>query len=329
MHSFKAETEPAFSAARWRDEFAQAVCLGLSRDGQKELPCKYFYDPVGSALFEVISLLPEYGLTRADERILGRYSHQIIEHVKNPVAVAELGSGSGKKTRHILEALCAFQPTKYYPIEISAPALSACALEMSTISGVTVQTIQSEYLDGLREVSSRRPEFDHLLVLFLGGTIGNFTRPEAEEFLREVRGLLRHRDALLLGTDLEKPARQLLPAYDDSIGVTAAFNLNLLAHINRELDADFQPPQFRHVAIYNEQERRIELYLRSTVDQVVHISAANCRVMLRKDETILTEYSHRYAADEVLTMGSRAGFECPRQWIDQEWPFAESLFIAV
>ncbi|HEY2930288.1 MAG TPA: L-histidine N(alpha)-methyltransferase [Acidobacteriota bacterium] len=320
-------TESELIATQARADFARAVRQGLCRDDQKQLPCKYFYDPVGSALFEVISVLPEYGLTRADERILQRYAGEIVGHMGRPVAVAELGSGSGKKTRHILEALCAEQPTTYYPIEISEPALAACALELSAISNLTIQIVQSEYLDGLREASSRRASFDRLLVLFLGSTIGNFTRAQADRFLGEIRSLLKPADALLLGTDLEKPVDQLLAAYDDAIGVTAAFNLNLLARINRELDADFQPVRFRHVAAYNASERRIEMYLRSTTAQTIEIPKAECRVTLKKDETILTEYSYRYASDEVVSMGIRAGFECRQQWFDHEWPFAESLLV--
>ena len=231
-------------------EFAAEVRAGLTR-GQKELPSKYLYDDVGSALFEVISVLPQYGLTRADERLLRRHAQQIVEQVPGPVAVAELGSGSGKKTRWLLKALCRMQHVSYFPIEISPTALAMCERELGDIDCMSIVGFEREYLDGLLEVAARRRERQNLLVLFLGSTIGNFDRPAAAKFLREVRRILQPGDSLLLGTDLEKPIPQLLAAYDDPLGVTAAFNLNLLARINRELDANFVLDQFEHVARFN------------------------------------------------------------------------------
>lgn len=309
-------------------DFAAEVRAGLSKTGQKELPCQYLYDEVGTALFEVISVLPEYGLTRADERLLRRHAGDVVAPLPLPVVVAELGSGSGRKTRWLLEALCRRQPTSYYPIEISPAALARCQQELSQIDSVSIVGFERSYLEGLLEVAARRPAGAHLLVLFLGSTIGNFDRPAGEEFLRAVRGILREGDALLLSTDLEKPVHQLLLAYDDPLGVTAAFNLNLLARINRELDADFKLSQFRHLARYNEAERRIEMYLRSTVAQTITIRKANLSVTFQPDETIWTESCHKYNLGEVGQMGERAGFRCETQWVDQDWPFAQSLFIA-
>ena len=222
------------------------VRAGLLRPGQKELPSKYLYDEVGSALFEVISVLPEYGLTRADERLLRRHSPDIVERLQPHILVAELGSGSGKKTRWLLEALARRQRTTYCPIEISPTALARCESELGQIECVSIVGFERPYLDGLLAAAARRNPDDHLLVLFLGSTIGNFDRDAAERFLTEIRRILFPGDALLLGTDLEKPLPQLLAAYDDAIGVTAAFNLNLLARINRELDADFDLAAFRH-----------------------------------------------------------------------------------
>src|SRR5271169_1164257 len=225
-------------------EFAADVLAGLTRPGQKELPSKYLYDNVGSALFEVISVLPEYGLTRADERLLRRYSEDIVARLTPPTVVAELGSGSGKKTRWMLEALSRHQHIAYCPIEISRTALTMCERELGDIDAVSIVGFEREYLDGLLEVAARRHAGEQLLVLFLGSTIGNFEHPADVKFLRQMRDILRVGDALLLGTDLTKPIRQLLDAYDDPLGVTAAFNLNLLARINRELDADFILQQF-------------------------------------------------------------------------------------
>jgi L-histidine Nalpha-methyltransferase len=308
-------------------EFAEAVRAGLLKPEQRELPSKYLYDEVGSALFETICLLPEYGLTRADARVLQKYAREIVSRLPSPIHVAELGSGSGKKTRWILEALSRRQRTYYFPIEISPFALAACEKELGHIDLVSMVGYEQPYLDGLRAVTRRREHSAHLLVLFLGSTIGNFDREAGDAFLREVRTILEPGDALLLGTDLEKNVEVQLLAYNDPAGVTAAFNLNLLARINRELDADFDLSSFRHEARWNAVERRIEMHLRSTRRQCVRIPAANLRLMLSPEETIWTESSHKYRPEEVVRMAERTGFRCDGQWIDEEWPFAQNLLI--
>jgi len=308
--------------------FAADVRESLTKPGQRELPSKYLYDEVGSALFEAICVLPEYGLTRADARLLEKYAREIVGRLPSPVQVAELGSGSGKKTRWILEALSRRQMTYYYPIEISPSALAAVTKELGQIDLVSIVGHEKPYLEGLRAVADGRGERDHLLVLFLGSTIGNFDRDAGDEFLREMRGNLQPGDALLLGTDLEKSVEPQLLAYDDPAGVTAAFNLNLLARMNRELGADFDLSCFRHEAWWNNAERRIEMHLRSTRRQIVHVPAASLRLMLDEDETIWTESSHKYRAEEIPGMAARTGFRCDGQWIDREWPFAQNLLIA-
>ena len=309
-------------------EFASDVRAGLTRAGQKELPSKYLYDDVGSALFEVISHLPEYGLTRADERLLRRHASDIVDRLATPVAVAELGSGSGKKSRWVLEALCRKQRTFYYPVEISRSALAMCVRELRDIDSISILGFEREYLDGLLEVAAQRKGGQHLLVLFLGSTIGNFDRPAGVEFLAEVRRILEPGDSLLLGTDLEKPSTQVLAAYDDELGVTAAFNLNLLARVNRELDADFDLRQFSHMARINHEARSVEMHLRSMRRQMVSIPAADLRVEFLEGETIWTESSHKYSAEEIFQMARDAGFRCEAQWIDEQWPFAENLLTA-
>jgi len=308
--------------------FAADVRAGLTREGQKELPSKYLYDDVGSALFEVISTLPEYGLTRADERLLRRHAHDIVARLPMPVVVAELGSGSGKKTRWILEALCRRQHTSYFPIEISRKALAMCARELGDIESISIVGFEKEYLDGLLEVVARRRKGQHVMVLFLGSTIGNFDRPAGVKFLQEMRRILEPGDSLLLGTDLEKPIPQLIAAYDDPVGVTAAFNLNLLARINRELDANFDLDHFKHEARFNQHARSVEMHLRSRRKQTVTIPACDLSVALREDETIWTESSHKYAAAELFEIAAQASFYCQAQWIDHDWPFAENLLIA-
>ncbi len=309
-------------------DLAGDVRAGLLRPGQKELPSKYLYDEIGSALFEVVSVLPEYGLTRADERLLRRHAADIVSRLKPQVLVAELGSGSGKKTRWLLEALAQRQWTTYCPIEISPTALARCESELGQIECISIVGFERPYLDGLLAAAARRNENDHLLVLFLGSTIGNFDRDAAERFLTEVRRILFPGDALLLGTDLEKPLPQLLAAYDDPLGVTAAFNLNLLARINRELAGDFDLKAFRHEARYNIPYERVEMHLRSMRNQTVTIPRARCSVSFLKDETIWTESSHKYRAEDISAMAQRNGFRCDSQWIDTEWPFAESLLLA-
>src|SRR6266568_1024349 len=310
---------------RARREFASDVRRDLSKIPQRELHSKYLYDAIGSALFEVITLLPEYGLTRADERVLMANAADIVGRLPAPPIVAELGSGSGRKTRWILEALARRAYVLYYPIDVSASALHACRNELGTIDSVHIVEIEAAYTGGLREVTRRRSG-EPLLVLFLGSTIGNFERGPAEQFLREIRALLCPGDALLLGTDLVKPMSQVLPAYDDPIGVTAAFNLNLLARINRELDADFDLRKFRHEARYNQAEQRVEMHLRSEIEQTVTIQAANFEFTLQPGETIWTESSHKFGLTGIEDLARNTGFVCVQQWVDAEWPFAESLF---
>ncbi len=316
-------------AARSVTSFGAEVRAGLLKAGQKELPSKYLYDEVGSALFEVISVLPEYGLTRADEQLLRQHAERIVGRLPLPVLVAELGSGTGKKTRWILEALSSRQRTTYYPIDISRTALAQSEKELGQIEFVSIVGYERPYLDGLLAAAANRRDGEHVLVLFLGSTIGNFDRPAGEEFLGEVRRILFPGDALLLGTDLVKPVMQVIAAYDDPIGVTAAFNLNLLARINRELGANFDLERFRHEVRWNEAERRVEMHLRSTCAQTVRIPRASCTVSFSKDETIWTESSRKYFPDEVVGMATRRGFRCDAQWIDAEWPFAQNLLIAV
>lgn len=309
-------------------EFAAEVREGLTKTGQRELPSKYLYDELGSALFEAICVLPEYGLTRADTRLLRRYSREIIAWLPSPIRVAELGSGTGKKTRWVLEALSRRQKTDYFPIEISPSALAALEKELGQIDMVSIVGYEKPYLEGLRAVVNRLDDDEPLLVLFLGSTIGNFDRDAGEEFLREVRQTLRAGDALLLGTDLVKDVTTQVLAYNDPAGVTAAFNLNLLARINRELEADFDLRQFKHEARWNNPERRIEMHLVSLCRQRVLIPAAGLQLTLDEQETIWTESSHKYFADEIAQIAGQTGYRLEGQWIDEEWPFAQNLLMA-
>jgi dimethylhistidine N-methyltransferase len=310
-------------------KFASDVYAGLCRKGQKELPSKYLYDPLGFALFEVITQLPEYGLTRADERLLRRHANAIVRHVPTPALVSELGSGSGRKTRWILSALCERQPVSYYPIEISRAALASCESQLGDIGCVSIMGVEREYVDGLREVAALRTDGARLLVLFLGSTIGNFDSGADARFLSEVRSVLTPGDSLLLGTDLLKPVERMLEAYDDPLGVTAAFNLNLLGRINRELDGDFDLRQFEHVARFNEAAGSIEMHLRSQRRQVVNVRRGGFAVTFAEGETVWTESSHKYTRQEIANLAVSCGFRMEAQWVDDEWPFAENLLLAV
>ncbi|MGH9632448.1 MAG: L-histidine N(alpha)-methyltransferase [Bryobacteraceae bacterium] len=307
-------------------EFARDVRLGLGRIGQKELASTWLYDEVGSALFEAITYLPEYGLTRADERLLRDHASSIAGLLPESTLVAELGSGSGRKTKHVLQALSNGRRVVYYPIDVSPSALNSCRQDLA--STATIIAIKNSYLDGLRQVAALRHPAQTLLVLFLGSTLGNFDPSGALQFLQGVRRVLREGDFLLLGTDLVKPVDRMILAYDDPPGVTAAFNLNLLARINRELDADFDLREFRHQAIYNEDERRIEMHLVSLCRQSVRIPGAGLLVSLSPRETIWTESSHKFQQEELEELAFKAGFRQKAQWIDSEWPFAESLWTA-
>ena len=308
--------------------FAADVRDGLAQRDQKRLPSKYLYDALGSALFEAICHLPEYGLTRAEERLLGRHALELSRRIPAPAVVAELGSGSGRKTRNLLRALASGRELVYRPIDISPASLGRCRRELSELPRVRVLAIEGEYLDGLLEVASKRPAPGPLLVLFLGSTIGNLDRPATLAFLRQVRALLRTGDALLLGADLMKDPQALLAAYDDALGVTAAFNRNLIVRLNRELGADCDPLWFEHLALYNHAERRIEMHLATKEARRLRIAGAGVDVPLGPGETIWTESCHKFSLGELDRLAVRAGFRSEAQWIDEEWPFADCLWVA-
>jgi L-histidine Nalpha-methyltransferase len=308
-------------------EFACDVRVGLAKP-QKELHSKYLYDELGSSLFETITHLPEYGLTRADERLLRLHAGDIAALLPARIAVIELGSGVGQKTRHVLQALSGAAlhpaPLRYYPIDVSADALARCERDLADVA--EVHPIEQSYLDGMARAAAERQPGEALLVIFLGSTIGNFERKCAFEFLRDLRRSLVPGDALLIGADLVKERGRMLEAYDDPTGVTGAFNLNLLGRINRELGGDFRLRQFEHEARWNDEHRRIEMHLRSRVNQTVNIAEARLNVSFQAGETIWTESSHKFQLAELDSMAELTGFYPAGRWIDKEWPFADSLW---
>jgi len=303
-------------------EFASDVRNGLAKP-QKELHSKYLYDELGSVLFEAITHLPEYGLTRADERLLQRHARDIASLLPSPVAVIELGSGVGQKTRHLLRAIGG-SGLRYYPIDVSADALARCERDLSDVA--QVYPLVQSYLDGMARATAERRPGESFLLMFLGSTIGNFERKCALEFLGDLRRSMLPGDMLLIGADLVKECDRMLVAYDDPTGVTGAFNLNLLGRINRELGADFQLRDFEHQARWNEQHRRIEMHLRSRLNQTAFISEADLTVTFRAGETIWTESSHKFQLPELDRMAEQAGFSVVGQWMDRDWPFAENLW---
>lgn len=314
------------TAEELRAQLITDVREGLCRPGQKVLPARHLYDALGSALFEAITLLPEYGLTRADERVLRRCAPQLRERLPRPPLIVELGSGSGRKTRTILHAFGGAGPLPAYaPIDISAAALDLCVKELSGMARVT--PLHARYLDGVGLASQGRAPGQPLLLLFLGSTIGNFARAEADEFLGALRARLRPGDLLLLGTDLRKDPERTLAAYDDPTGVTAAFNRNVLGRINRELGADIDLRAFDHQARYDEREGRVEMHLVARRPLAASVPAAGARFTMERGESIWTESSHKFHPDEVRALVAAAGLRCEAQWVDEEWPFCESLCI--
>ena len=308
--------------------FAEDLRSGLLTESQRTIPSKYLYDEVGSTLFEVICVLSEYGLTRADTRLLIRHAPSWVSQLPAKTCIAELGSGSSKKTRLILEALAQRQETTFFPIDISRAALAQCARELGDIPNLSVSGLHMEYLPGLHEAKARRQKKGPLLVLFLGSTIGNFARDAGERFLRSVREQLSPGDFMLLSSDLVKSEAELVLAYDDVAGVTAAFDKNVLARINRELDADFDLARFAHEARWNREARRVEMHLVARTDMTVHIRRAQLTIELATGESIKTEDSYKFETGEIRDVAQRCGFRCAEQWIDSEWAFAQSLLVA-
>lgn len=323
-------TEVAASGA-----FAEDVRAGLSASPKRLFP-KYFYDPLGSQLFDAICLLPEYYLTRAEDEILTRRADEIVAAAAGgeTVTLMEFGSGSAVKTRRIIEALLRRQTRlTYVPIDISASALEASARALlQAYPSLGVTPYASDYQTALARLPREAldvPPRGRLLALFLGSNIGNFDRTEAEEFLRSLRSaLLRAGDALLLGADLKKERATLEDAYDDPLGVTAAFNLNILARINREFEADFSLRDFRHVAFYNAEAGRVELYIESTRAQSVRIAKLDMTVSFAAGERIHTENSYKYDLAQLSRLAGATGFTLSQTWLDEAERFSSNLFIA-
>lgn len=332
------DTQPAVSSDKFilhnlvkRDPvagLAEDVRRGLTSQPKRFLP-KYFYDELGSQLFEAICLLPEYYLTRAENDILTRYADEIVSSFNGHTTLLEMGSGSASKTRLLIEALLRKQPELLFiPVDISASALdSSSRILLQSYPQLQIEAYAADYFAGLAELA-KKPRA-RTLALFLGSNISNFDPDEAHKFLRALRQVLHEGDALLLGADLKKDKRVLEAAYNDALGVTAAFNLNVLARINRELGGDFDLRAFRHFAAYNDALGRIEIYIESIREQTVNIAQLGLTVKFGAGEQIHTENSHKYDLSDLGKLAGETGFTRAQTWLDSGERFSSSLLLAV
>ncbi|HSL20337.1 MAG TPA: L-histidine N(alpha)-methyltransferase [Vicinamibacterales bacterium] len=308
--------------------FAADVQYYLTLD-PRQLPSRYLYDALGSALFEAICCLPWYRITRAECRLLAAHGAELFRLAESPSTLVELGPGNGTKLRLLLDAAGPLRSTVHvHLVDISSTALGSAAAAVGAASDVLVSVHAASYEEGLND-ALRASSPGRTLVLFLGSNIGNFDPPAAAAFLDSIRRNLRDGDALLLGTDLVKPERELLLAYDDPLGVTAAFNRNLLVRVNRELDGDFKVERFAHQAVWDPVASKVEMHLVARRAQRVRIRAAGIDLAIGSRERIWTESSYKYRQDEVAEYLQRARFRVAAQWTDRSDQFALTLGEAV
>ena len=316
------------TAASAGESFAEDVARDLALP-EKQLQSKYLYDSLGIGLFEAICRLPWYTITRAETKLLSRHAEEIAAEMPDALTITELGPGDGSKLALLVRALVRRGAALVtHLIDISRTALEQAERRIGRYEGVSVVGHRTTYESGLRRVAEQRAASSGLLVLFLGSNLGNFDPGAAGEFLSAIRRALRPGDALLIGADLVKPEADLLLAYDDPLGVTAAFNKNLLLRINRELGGDFDLSLFDHRAVFNRACSRMEMHLVSRRTQTVRIPGAGLTVEFRDGESIWTESSYKYTPDGVAGLVGEAGFSLSRQWMEPEARFALSLFRA-
>jgi dimethylhistidine N-methyltransferase len=316
------------SDGRDATSFAEDVREGLTAP-QKSLSPKYFYDDLGSQLFEAICHLPEYYLTRAEREILRNNATEIVASVSGPVRLVELGSGSAEKTRYLIEALLNRQNTLHYlPVDISSASLERSSLELLQIyPRLSITAYAADYFTALQSLDAAASG-ERTVALFLGSNIGNFDPEGSRALLQEIRRVLKQQDALLVGADLKKAPEVLIPAYDDALGVTAAFNLNLLVRMNRELEADFDVTKFSHRAKYNQDRGCMEIHVVSHEAQTVNIRALDLEIGFKEGETIHTENSYKFDVEQLAEMARATGFAIERTWLDSAGRFSFNLFAA-
>jgi L-histidine Nalpha-methyltransferase len=305
--------------------FGDDVRAGLT-SVQKTIPPRYFYDDLGSSLFDAICNLPEYYPTRTETEVLRRYAREIAAASGGVNRVVELGSGSARKTRLLLDEIVRLNPNvEYVPVDIDPHVLENSGRELlAEYPSLTVNAVCSDFARPSRALADMIGE-GKTLVLFLGSTIGNYTPREASAMLRDVRRLLRPDDSFLLGTDLRKPVSVVETAYNDALGVTAAFNLNLLPRINRQLGGRFDLRNFGHRAFYDAGQGRIEMHIVSLREQSVPIDALSLEVAFSESETIHTENSYKYDDETLGQIASEGGFEVAERWTDSRGWFADVL----
>ena len=309
------------------EDFASDIAYYLSLT-PRQLPSRYLYDDLGSALFEAICRLPWYTITRAETRLLATHGAEVFRYLPSLANIVELGPGNGDKLRLLLDASAPPRSAlSVHLVDVSESALATAATSIGGQGGTRVVTHRATYDEGLRDAMART--VGRTLVTFLGSNIGNFDPPGAAEFLHDLRTSLNKDDALLIGVDLVKPRRQLLLAYDDPLGVTAAFNRNLLVRMNRELGATIDLDGFSHRALWNEAESRVEMHLVARSPQTMRIPRARTDIRLDAGEVIWTESSYKYAPDQIAQLLRSAAFEPRAQWIDQHDRFALTLAEAV
>ncbi len=305
-------------------QFASDVQYYLSQQ-PRQLPSRYFYDDLGSALFDAICRLPWYGVTRAERRLLTTHGRRILSRVPGLTTIIELGPGNGEKLVDLVQSGRAGSGhLDLRLVDISASALELASHVLSALPNVGVATYEAEYEAGLAAASAETRS-GRALALFLGSNIGNFDRPGADAFLRNIRASLMLGDMLLVGADLVKPERDLLLAYDDPLGVTASFNRNLLVRINRELGGRFDVGRFSHRAVWSAEHSRVEMHLVSDCRQPVVVEAANVDFVIEAGESIWTESSYKYTPEQIEVALERAGFRIVEQWVDDPGGFALTL----
>lgn len=306
------------------DPFAITVREFLTRH-PRQLPSRFLYDPLGSALFDAICRLPWYGLTAAEMRLLGEHGAAIIARLGPLGRIVELGSGNGDKAAALVGARASSASLDLHLIDISPAALTTATQAVAGYDHLRVVAHEGNYEADLARLARQFQGEGRTLMLFLGSNIGNYDPPAAATLLGSIRQSLRPGDSLLLGADLVKSERDLQLAYDDPLGVTAAFNRNLLVRINRELDGDFDLAGFRHRAVWNAPESRVEMHLVSLRPQRVRVEGAGLEIAFSEDEHIWTESSYKYRRDEVAARLAAARFEVRDQWIDPAAQFSLTL----
>ena len=310
-------------ASKIEKTFAEEISSSLNRDSKFITP-KFFYDKKGSDLFEKICTLPEYYPTRTEISILKNLQTELPSFIDDSFRLVELGSGASVKTRLLLDIFTKMQQTtEYFPIDISEILTESSEQLLQDYDNLRITGIIDTYEGGLEFLKN----YDHKnnLILFLGSSFGNFSPADGKIFLEKINSTMKSGDLFLIGLDLVKDSQILESAYDDAQGVTAEFNLNVLSRINDELDADFNLNNFSHYSTYNKEDQRIEMYLKSLVNQSVIISKSNLSLNLEKNELIHTEYSHKYTLEQIKTLLESTGFKINHTWLDGNTHFSLTL----